>query len=403
MTTDNSFLQLLQFLRWKLSCSWKYISNNVLSSLFKVLLFSLTLILVCVTSAKAQSTSFYLPYPNGVTYMVAQSWNGGKSHYGTYNQYAVDFEMSEGKAVAAVASGRVIRSSRGIISGNIGACNSSYIKYARYIVIDHGNNISSLYLHLSEENVSVGDVVVQGQIIGKSGATGYVCGAHLHFTFEKTDTLPANNPYGTSLPIGFVETGNVAPFLMTYTSKNSSLPDSKVFNPKQYLSFYPDLQKAFGTNYQAATNHWLTYGISEGRRGSQVFDPKFYLGTYPDLQQAFGATNYQAAITHWLTHGISEGRKSSPAFDVRYYLGTYPDLQQAFGATNYQAAITHWLTHGIPEGRRSSPTFDVRYYLATYPDLQQAFGVTNYEAAITHWLTHGILEGRRGTSQLVLR
>jgi murein DD-endopeptidase MepM/ murein hydrolase activator NlpD len=129
--------------------------------------------------------------------------------------------MSIGQPVAAVAPGKVIRSSRG--KTNIaGGCDPRYSNNAHYVVIDHGENVSSLYLHLSEVNVSVGDTISQGQIIGKSGNTGWACGAHLHFSFQKTNTIGSYG--GESIGFGFIETGKTAPqYRFTYTSQNSYL------------------------------------------------------------------------------------------------------------------------------------------------------------------------------------
>jgi len=248
-------------------------------------------------------------------------------------------------------------------------------------------------IHVTTPNVSVGKTYRQGELIGTvaSDTPWNDCaqskGVHLHFAVS------------TNAPV--VDGVNLltVPYRTLIRSSNirqDGLLDPRVFNAQQYLSFYSDLQKAFGSqNYQAATTHWLTYGIREGRKGSLVLDPRFYLNNYQDLQKAFGANNYEAAINHWLTYGIREGRASSPVFDVRFYLGAYQDLQKAFGANNYEAAIVHWLVYGIPEGRKSSPVFDIRFYLGTYQDLQKAFGATNYEAAIIHWLTYGSREGRR--------
>jgi len=52
--------------------------------------------------------------------------------------------------------------------------------YGNYVVIDHGENISTLYAHLSSINVSVGSTVKAGQVIGYQGNTGNARGPHLH-------------------------------------------------------------------------------------------------------------------------------------------------------------------------------------------------------------------------------
>jgi len=57
--------------------------------------------------------------------------------------------------------------------------------YGNMIIIDHGNDISTLYGHASKLLVSVGDTVTQGQIIAKVGSTGYSTGPHLHFEFRE--------------------------------------------------------------------------------------------------------------------------------------------------------------------------------------------------------------------------
>lgn len=50
-----------------------------------------------------------------------------------------------------------------------------------YVVIDHGNGYVTRYMHMSSTNVTQGQKVSQGQVIGYEGATGIVTGPHLHF------------------------------------------------------------------------------------------------------------------------------------------------------------------------------------------------------------------------------
>ena len=53
--------------------------------------------------------------------------------------------------------------------------------YGTYIMIIHGGNITTLYGHLSQINVTQDQYVTRGQLIGLSGNTGYSSGPHLHF------------------------------------------------------------------------------------------------------------------------------------------------------------------------------------------------------------------------------
>ena len=53
--------------------------------------------------------------------------------------------------------------------------------YGNAVVVDHGQGLMSLYSHMSEIGVSVGNTVRKGQILGQTGTTGLAVGDHLHF------------------------------------------------------------------------------------------------------------------------------------------------------------------------------------------------------------------------------
>jgi len=79
----------------------------------------------------------------------------------------LDFRVPGGTSVAAVNRGRVILARALFFEGNC-------------VVIDHGQGLLTLYLHLSKFLVKEGDDVDKGQPIGLSGGTGRATGPHLH-------------------------------------------------------------------------------------------------------------------------------------------------------------------------------------------------------------------------------
>jgi murein DD-endopeptidase MepM/ murein hydrolase activator NlpD len=65
--------------------------------------------------------------------------------------------------------------------------------YGNMVVVDHGNGWQTLYAHLSQWNVSCGQSVLQGNIVGLGGNTGNSSGPHLHFEMNYQGSRP--NPW----------------------------------------------------------------------------------------------------------------------------------------------------------------------------------------------------------------
>ena len=89
--------------------------------------------------------------------------------------YGVDLSDGEPAEVYAYQSGIVLRAADDGWNGGLG----------RYIVIDHGSGLVTVYAHLGEVNVASGQQVERGAVIGESGSTGYSTGVHLHFEIRE--------------------------------------------------------------------------------------------------------------------------------------------------------------------------------------------------------------------------
>lgn len=104
----------------------------------------------------------------------------GTRTQGIHGHNGVDYGMPVGSPLYAAASGVVIISKSSGYNGG----------YGKYIVIQHPNGTQTVYGHMSNPAVSVGQSVSQGQYIGASGNTGKSTGPHLHL-----EVRGAKNPF----------------------------------------------------------------------------------------------------------------------------------------------------------------------------------------------------------------
>ena len=114
------------------------------------------------SSAPAVGKIFIFPTLGSIT----QGYVGG--------HHALDIANRSMPPIWAAGGGTVVKSSVGTWGGG----------YGNHVIIDHGNGIKTLYAHMNTVNVSVGDWVNQGDVLGQMGNTGRVYGAtgiHLHW------------------------------------------------------------------------------------------------------------------------------------------------------------------------------------------------------------------------------
>jgi murein DD-endopeptidase MepM/ murein hydrolase activator NlpD len=96
------------------------------------------------------------------TYVYTNGKSSTSLHYGN------DYGVPTGTEVKSCAAGKVVMAEDRISTG-------------WSVVVEHLPGLYSLYYHMSELSVKEGDMVTQGQLLGKSGATGLATGPHLHW------------------------------------------------------------------------------------------------------------------------------------------------------------------------------------------------------------------------------
>ena len=120
------------------------------------------------TTASKGNTKFTWPCPSSGSITSGFGGRSAPTEGASSNHQGIDIGASSGSSIVAAASGTVTIATYSPSAGN-------------YIMISHGDGLSTVYMHCSSINVSVGQTVSQGQKIGSVGSTGYSTGPHLHF------------------------------------------------------------------------------------------------------------------------------------------------------------------------------------------------------------------------------
>lgn len=167
-----------------------------------------------ISKYPAAATSPYrLPWPAGTTRYCIQGNRAVVSHR-DWEEYAFDFIMPVGSDVCAARAGEVVE----VVVSHDG---HGYKWPNNKVVVRHEDGTLGNYLHLKRDGskVSVGDHVVQGQVIAESGHVGNSMMPHLHFHVtdaKRKHTLPVSftdveSEDGVPRMLHFYTSGNVKP------------------------------------------------------------------------------------------------------------------------------------------------------------------------------------------------
>ncbi|MBR8836136.1 MAG: M23 family metallopeptidase [Stigonema ocellatum SAG 48.90 = DSM 106950] len=124
------------------------------------------------TPQKYWSGVFIKPNAGSIStiYGVRRYYNG--KFASDYYHRGTDYAGAEGSPVVAPAAGKVAL---------VGRVSQGFRVHGNVVGIDHGQGVTSIYMHLSRINVKEGDFVKRGQLIGAVGSTGAATGPHLHW------------------------------------------------------------------------------------------------------------------------------------------------------------------------------------------------------------------------------
>ena len=146
----------------------------------------------------------------------------GNTPFATVNPQIYNNKGHNGIDLRASVGTPIKSAARGVVS-NVGNTDEACygVSYGKWVLVQHGNGLSTLYAHLSLIRVSPGQELEMGDVLGYSGSTGYSTGPHLHFTVFATKavivsqnykskicgtflTLPLSAPNGYLNPLSFL-------------------------------------------------------------------------------------------------------------------------------------------------------------------------------------------------------
>lgn len=236
---------------------------------------------------------------------TGQVWNDGLPHYGrVYDQHSgIDYPMPLLSDLAAARDGVVIDREGGYGTQQFGS-------FGNFMLVEHADGKRTLYYHLASSSdgglaANVGQSVVAGQRIGRSGCSGICFGAHLHFellgwnatarTWLSTDPMAERR--WTTWP------GRV-PFLATYLRENNA--GTEVVGHGKTITHWVEFRNAGGRT-------WRSAGIP-GRLALATWNPAYHSSPFRagDWSAAWLATMVDSATvapdgTGRFTFGIRGG------------------------------------------------------------------------------------------------
>lgn len=236
------------------------------------------------------------------------------------------------------------------------------------------------------------------------------------YDYGKEDTSSDNGTTSGGSSSG--GTSNSGAQNRAYTAVHNGTDYSRIFDPYYYADTYGDLKQAYGYDCNSLLQHFINYGMAEGRQAKSGFNVTSYRLQYADLRRAYGA-DLKSYYMHYVNYGAKEGRSGigcttlqgavtvlggvdySAVYDYQYYVNKYADIKTAYGYDDL-AVLQHFVNYGMKEGRQAKSSFDVNSYRLQYADLRGVYG-NDLKSYYTHYINYGRKEGRVATGCTTLQ
>lgn len=365
-------------------------------------------------------------YDDGTIYGQDYSAVFDSTYYA--NRYT-DLKTAYGSDVAALFSHFI---NHGMEEGRQGCATFSVQSYKntyRDLRAAYGNDLKKYYLHYIKNGKNEGRVGT-GYETTLVGATTIYKGVDYSKLYNPYYYL--NNNKDVYEKYGYDDDAIIEHFVNV--GMQETRQGTEDFNVISYKNLYRDLRDVYGMDWQRYYMHYINYGKQEGRvatgyedtvvgaittyKGvdySDVYDYFYYITNNPDVFNVYGY-NDDAVLEHFVNYGMQEGRQGIASFNVNSYKNRYSDLRKAYGMSlkNY---YMHYIYCGKREGRIAtgyenrvvdasttykgidySAVYNYSYYVANNPDVYKAYGYDD-EAVLSHFVNCGMQEGRQANSK----
>ncbi len=247
------------------------------------------------------------------------------------------------------------------IDAGVQGCKDFNVFYYRSnypeLIEEYGDNLRECYLHYI--NVGKKEGRVAAELLNPALYQGF------DYTPVYDEYFMRDNYWETCESFGF-DSYRILQYFVEELMPNGKKA-SDWFSPEVYRSSNADLSEAFGDDWTAYYQHYCTDGYKENRKANEfdasentgtvyqkfsyadVFDAGYYTARYEDAAE-YAQGDSARALEHFVIWGMKEGRQGCREFDPCLYRARYSDIRNMYGSL-MRGYYLHYITVGKSEGR----------------------------------------------------